>query len=183
MGQTTPVLSLVAGVPANFIAFLLFGWFVKRYRSWPAFIGATVSFVTLGNLIAGINVVLFLKLPTALIFGFTVFWNTAAIPAVIIGVPVLVRAVKPLFGRTKMLINYPDWGSSVTGSHATIAYLFAALFVILGVAFFVIAPPATINTWPGLTTFYAVAAALVIIAVPLAGVVAGSKLQVKRDAV
>src|SRR5438445_13705396 len=58
-GSTNPALSLVAGVPANFIAFLLFGWFVKRYRSWPAFVAATVSFVTLRNLIAATSLVLF----------------------------------------------------------------------------------------------------------------------------
>ena len=182
LGETTPILSIVAGVPANFVAFLLFGWFVKKYRSWPAFVGATVSFVTLGNLIAGNDVVLFLKLPISLIFGFTVFWDTAGIPAVIIGVPVLVRAVRPLFGRTKMLVNYPDWGGNTTSSHNMLGFVFAALFVVLGVAFFVFAPPATINTWPGLSLFYAVAAALVIIFVPLAGIVAGSKLQVKRSA-
>src|SRR2546428_10439457 len=51
-GSTNPALSLVAGVPANFIAFLLFGWFVKRYRSWPAFVAATLSLVTLRDPIA-----------------------------------------------------------------------------------------------------------------------------------
>src|SRR5205809_311008 len=58
-GSTNPALSLIAGVPANFVAFLLFGWFVKRYRSWPAFVAATVSFVTLGNPIAATSLVLF----------------------------------------------------------------------------------------------------------------------------
>lgn len=183
LGETTPILSLVAGVPANFIAFLLFGWFVKKYRSWPAFIGATVSFVTLGNLIAATNVVLFLSLPSSLVFGLTVFWDTAAIPAVIIGVPVLVRAVRPLFGRTKMLVNDPDWGATSQGKQTPLALAFAALFVILGIAFFVVAPPSTINHWPGLTTYYAVAAALVIVFVPVTGVVAGSKIQVKHNAI
>src|SRR2546427_4758838 len=42
--ETTPFLSLVAGVPANFVAFLLFSWFVKKYKSWPAFVAATVCF-------------------------------------------------------------------------------------------------------------------------------------------
>src|SRR5208283_4742336 len=40
-GSTNPALSLIAGVPANFFAFLLFGWFVKRYKSWSGFVAAT----------------------------------------------------------------------------------------------------------------------------------------------
>src|SRR2546422_1707411 len=58
-GSTNPALSLVAGVPANFIAFLLFGGFVKRYRSWPAFVAATVFFVTLRDLIAANSLLVF----------------------------------------------------------------------------------------------------------------------------
>ncbi|TLX99881.1 MAG: hypothetical protein E6K90_05410, partial [Thaumarchaeota archaeon] len=104
-GSTNPALSLVAGVPANFFAFFLFGWFVKRYRSWPAFVAATVSFVTLGNLIAATSLVLFGAAlftpvnylitnftPPALILGFTVFWTSTMIPAILIMVPILVRA-------------------------------------------------------------------------------------------
>jgi len=126
-----------------------------------------------------------LKLPTATIFGLTVFWNTAAIPAVIIGVPILVRAVSPLFGRTKMLINDPrEWGTSSQGSHTRLALLFAALFVVLlGVAFFVAAPAATIKDWPGLSTYYAIAAIVAIIFAPISGIIVGSKIQVKHDAV
>jgi hypothetical protein len=165
----------VAGVPANFIAFLLFGWFVKRYRSWPAFIGATVSFVTLGNLIAATNLVLFLSLPTSLILGFTVFWDMTSIPAIIIAVPVLVRATQPLFGRSGILQNNPDWKMSDRGRQTTIALLFGVLFLALGIVFFIAAPPSTIATWPGLTTYYTIAAAAVLVFAPLVTIVAGSK--------
>jgi hypothetical protein len=175
LGLTTPVYSLVAGVPANFIAFLLFGWFVKRYRSWPAFIGATVSFVTLGNLIAATNLVLFLSLPTSLILGFTVFWNTTSIPAIIIAVPILIRAAQPVFGRSGILVNNPDWRMSNPGRQTMVAVVFGVLFLALGVLFFVAAPPSTIAKWPGLTTYYTVAAAAVIIFAPITTVVVGSK--------
>ena len=175
LGLTTPVYSLVAGVPANFIAFLLFGWFVKRYRSWPAFIGATVSFVTLGNLIAATNLVLFLSLPTSLILGFTVFWNTTSIPAIIIAVPILIRATQPVFGRSGILVNNPDWSMSAPRRQTTIAVVFGVLFLALGVLFFVAAPPSTIAKWPGLTTYYTVAAAAVIVFAPITTVVVGSK--------
>lgn len=167
LGLTTPVISLVAGVPANFIAFLIFGWFVKRYRSWSAFIAATVSFVTLGNLIAATNLVIFLALPTSLILGFTVFWDATAIPAIVIAVPVLVRAVRPLFGRSSILQNNPDWQISDTRRQTVISVVFGILFLVLGLVFFLAAPPSTINHWPGLTTFYTIAAALVIVVAPI----------------
>jgi hypothetical protein len=175
LGLTTPILSLVAGVPANFIAFLLFGWFVKRYKSWSAFVAASVSFVTLGNLIAATDLVLFLKLPTSLILGFTVFWNTGAIPAIIIAVPILVRAVRPLFGRSSILQYSPDWTMSDRGRQTTIAVVFAVLFLALGIIFFIAAPPSTINTWPGLTVYFTIAAAAVIIFAPITAIVAGSR--------
>jgi hypothetical protein len=175
LGLTTPIYSLVAGVPANFVAFLLFGWFVKRYRSWPAFIGATVSFVTLGNLIAATNLVVFLSLPTPLIFGFTVFWNLTSIPAIIIAVPLLVRATQPVFGRSGILQNNPDWRMSDTSRHTTRVLIFGVLFLVLGLVFFVAAPPDTIGKWPGLTTYYTMAAAAVIILAPIMTIVVGTK--------
>src|SRR2546430_7405023 len=59
LGGTNPALSLVSGVPANFFAFLLYGYLVKKYRSWPAFISSTVLCITLGNFMAGALVVAF----------------------------------------------------------------------------------------------------------------------------
>jgi hypothetical protein len=178
LGLTTPIISLVAGVPANFIAFLFFGWFVKRYKSWPALIAATVSFVTLGNLIAATNVVLFLSLPTSLILGFTVFWNTTSIPAIIIAVPLLVRYTQPAFGRSAgVLLNNPDWRMSDRARQTSVAVFFGVLFLALGVVFFLAAPASTIAKWPGLTTYFTVAAAAVIIFAPITAIVAGSKLK------
>jgi hypothetical protein len=176
LGETTPILSLVAGVPANFFAFLLFGWFVKKYASWPAFVACTVCFVTLGNLIAAISVVEFLQLPPGLILGLTVFWNTGAIPAVIVGVPILVRATSPLMGRSTILRYPASWSSSVGGRRTIVALAFSALFVLLGAALFLGAPGALSN-WPGLVFYFAVAAAVVVIFGPIAGLLAGTKLS------
>jgi hypothetical protein len=95
LGNTNPALSLIAGVPANFLAFLFFGWFVKKYRTWSGFVAATVAFVTLGNLIAAVMVERFGALVFApavglnsfpavnVIFGFTMFWNMTTIPAIL----------------------------------------------------------------------------------------------------
>lgn len=175
LGLTTPVYSLVAGVPANFVAFLLFGWFVKRYRSWPAFVGATISFVTLGNFIAATNLVLFLSLPRALILGFTAFWDTGAIPSIIIGVPLLLWATRAFIGRGTIVRYKPDWGASTGGRLSYLALALGLVFLALGVVFFVLAPPSSISSWPGLTTDYVIAAAAVIIFAPIATIVVSSK--------
>lgn len=140
-GSTNPALSLVAGTPANFIAFLLFSWFVKRYKSWPGFVAATLSFVTLGNLIAGSSIVFFgasvftpvkglvASYPAeALIFGFTVFWTLTMIPFIILVVPILVRAVLPLKGRVAIFTSFPEW--TQRGKH-TLLYV----SILLAVAF------------------------------------------------
>jgi hypothetical protein len=172
--ETTPVLSLVAGVPANFVAFLLFGAFVKRYRSWPAFVAATVCFVTLGNLIAAVNVVEFLTLPSKLILGLTLFWNIGAIPAVLVGVPILLRATRALAGHSTILRYEASWSGNVGSRQTAMALAFAGLFVVFGAILFIGAPE-TLSTWPGLGLYFAVAAAVVLIFGPFAGVVAGTK--------
>ncbi len=171
---TTPALSLVAGVPANFVGFLLFGWFVKRYRSWSAFVAATVTFVTVGNLIAATNVVLFLSLPSRLILGFVVFWNTTSIPAIIIAVPILIRISRPALGRSGVLRYIPEWSGSIGGRQTSIALVFAALFIAIGAVIFAGAPDA-LASWPGLAGYFALAGALVVVFGPIANVVAGSR--------
>ncbi len=180
LGSTTPVLSLLAGVPSNFVGILLFGWFAKRYRSWAGFVASTISFVTLGNLIAAVVVVLFVPLSTSLILGFVVFWNTTSIPAILVGVPILIRAVRPLYGRTAILTYEPRWIGSVTARQTAIALAFAGAFVVIGAAFFLLALP---NPAPGFGPLYfELAAAVVLIIAPITGVVAGRKLRASPPA-
>jgi hypothetical protein len=172
--ETTPILSLIAGTPANFFAFLLFGWFVKRYRSWSAFVGATVCFVTMGNLIAAFGVVEFLKLPQGLILGFTLFWNTGAIPAVIVGVPLLMRATRPLMGRSNIVKYEAAWSGIVGGRETATALALSALFVAFGIALF-LGAPGTLSSWPGLGFYFAIAALLMVVLGPIAGLLAGAR--------
>ncbi|MDA4121246.1 MAG: hypothetical protein OK404_02425 [Thaumarchaeota archaeon] len=180
LGATTPALSLVAGVPANFVAILLFGWFAKRYRSWSGFVAATVSFVTLGNLIAAVAVVLFLPAPSSIILGLVVFWNTTSIPAVLLGVPILVRAVRPLYGRTAILSYEPQWLGNVTSRQTLVALIFAGAFIATGAALFLFALP---NPIPGFgPAYFELAAAIVLVVAPVTGVIAGSRLQAKQTA-
>ena len=176
---TNPALSLVAGVPANFLAFLLFGWFVKKYSSWPSFVAATVAFVTLGNLIAAIMVYLFafrlvgLVVPSSAILGLTVFWNTTSIPAVIIAVPLLIRAIRPLYGRSRILQYYPGWTSTIIGRQTLLALGCAMAFVFFGAVIFFVSP-ASVATEPGIG-YFALAALLVVVFGPVANALTGTK--------
>jgi hypothetical protein len=181
--RTTPAVSLVAGVPANFIAILLLGWFVKRYKSWPSFVAGTVAFVTLGNLIAAVNLVLYLSLPTAWILGFVVAWNITGIPAIIIGVPALVRAVKPMFGRSRILTNFPAWSGLVGRRDVAISLIFPMIYVLLGVVVYVaegvsLGLPGSAQGVVGYL-YFALAAAIVLIFGPLSGMIGGTGKMAK----
>ena len=165
--QTNPTLSLVAGVPANFIAFLFFGWFVKKYRSWPSFVGATVVFVTLGNFVAAVLVYLFIgstvgvTLPSSAIMGLTIFWNTTSIPAILIAVPVLVRVTRPLEGRSRLLSSFPQWPSTIGTRGYAVALGFAVAYTALGAAIFLFSS-SSVSSTPGLA-YFVVAALLVVV--------------------
>ena len=186
---TNAPLSLIAGVPANFIAFLLFGWFVKRYRSWSGFVAATVTFVTLGNLIAAVAVVFFGALvfaPVAglssfgtlnLVLGFTVFWNMTSIPAVLIAVPILIRAVRPLYGRSRILRYDPQWTATGNGRQVAVSLAFAGLFLVLGAVFLVSFYAPVTPIWAGLDFYFPLAAVMVLVFAPLASVIAGTRRQ------
>jgi hypothetical protein len=184
--STSPALSLIAGVPANFLAFLFFGWFVKKYKSWSSFVAATVAFVTFGNLYAAVNVYLFAHqligatIPSSAILGLTVFWNTTSIPAVIIAVPILVRATRPLYGRTRILQYYPEWSATVGGRETVIALGWAMVFVAIGGIIFLVSPD-SVATAPGLG-YFALAAAIVLVFGPLANLFLGSRGVAKTSA-
>ena len=188
IGATNPPLALAAGVPANFVATLLFGWVVKRYRSWPNFITATVGFLTLGNLMAASLVATagtylfaplsFLTTPQAqalFTVGLTVFWDTTSIPAVIIIVPILIRAARPISTRSTIITDYPSWSSSEPRRIAPVSVLYAAVFMVLAVVFFFAPWGGSIaDITPIKTTIFVVAAILLVVG-PLAGYLAGSR--------
>ena len=176
--QTNPTLSLIAGVPANFVAFLLFGWFVKKYKSWPSFVAGTVIFVSLGNLIAATLVYLFasatigVTLPSSAIMGLTIFWNTTSIPAILIGVPILVRGARPLYGRTKLLSQFPQWPSTIGMRGYALALGFAVAYTALGAIVFLL-QPSSVSVSPGLA-YFAVGALLVVVFGTISSLLAGA---------
>ena len=188
LGQTNPALSLVSGVPANFVAFLLYGYLVKKYRSWPAFISSTVLCITLGNLIAGALVVAFAAqvfLPaftkviaeygvTSLVLGFTLFWTGTMVPAVVIAVPLLLRALRPLVGRTSILAYYPDWSDYEVGRMLPAALAYAVGFIVIGAGFFVLQFN-VLQGWSVVGSWILVAGVVLAIIGPIAGLLSGTK--------
>lgn len=180
LGATTPFFALTVGAPANFIAVLMLSLFVKRYASWSAFVAATICFLTLGNLIAGALLVWLFPFPAEYMLGFTVYWDMTSIPAILIGVPVLVRASLPVIGRSKVLKYAPQW-SNVSRKQVLVSLAFSLLFVALGGAIFLLAP-GLVAFWPGLATYFALAAALVVIFGPVANVVVRQKPQATQAA-
>jgi hypothetical protein len=192
LNTTNPLLSLVAGVPANFIAFLLFGWFIRKYPSWPAFVAATVSFVTLGNAIAAFLVAYpgaYVYAPVALAesafppatlaFGLTAFFNSTSIPAVIIGVPILLRATRPLFGRSAILERFPDWAQARSTRERSIALVFGVVFSLVGAAFFLVSYSLSTAFWPNVTTYFSVIAIATIVLVPIIGTIVVPRQAIK----
>ncbi|MDG7012252.1 MAG: hypothetical protein JRN11_07455 [Nitrososphaerota archaeon] len=181
LGATTPFFALTVGAPANFVATLLLAVFVKKYRSWSSFVAATVCFLTLGNFTAGALLWWLAPLPSvSLILGFTVYWDMTAIPAVLIGVPALVRATSPIIGRSKMLRYVPDW-SGVGRRQMAWSLVFSLVFVGFGGAIFLLAP-STLSGWPGLATYFAIAGVAVVIFGPLASLLTGKGLGATRTA-
>lgn len=188
LGQTNPALSLVSGVPANFVAFLLYGYLVKKYKSWPAFISSTVLCITLGNLIAGALVVAFATqvfLPAfasviakygvvSLVLGFTLFWTGTMVPAVVIAVPLLLRAMKPLVGRSSILAYYPSWSDYEVRRLLPASLGYAVGFIVIGIGFFVLQFN-VLQGWSVIGTWILVAGVVLAIVGPAAGLLAGTK--------
>ena len=175
LGATTPFYAITVGAPANFIATILLSAFVRKYRSWPAFVAGTVSFLTLGNIIAGALLVYLVPLPVQLILGFTVYWDMTSVPAILIGVPILIRATRPVIGRSKILRHTPQW-SDVSRRQMATALLFSFLFVAIGGGIFLLAP-STVSGWPGLATYFAISALAVLLFGPLASLLTGKRLE------
>jgi uncharacterized membrane protein len=102
-GLTNPFLSLIAGVPANFVGFYLLGWLMYKWGSWRLFLWASLAGLAVGNLIAASVVVLYIStflgalwpfdVQLATTIGFTLFWITTMLPFVLAIVPALVKVV------------------------------------------------------------------------------------------
>jgi hypothetical protein len=145
-GLTNPLLSLMAGVPANFVGFYLLGWLVSKHRSWASFVASSFVALIVGNLIAALGVVGFFSfivpdwalwsvdVKLATVIGLTFFWVATMAPFVIPFTPILVRGAKPILSQIEMStgVSKMSWGKpfSLLRSSVAVAFAFAALYVI-----------------------------------------------------
>jgi len=144
---TNPLLSLVAGVPANFVGFYLLGWFASRYPSWSAFVVTSFASLVVGNMIAALGVVGFFStvmpfwsswpvdVKIATILGFTFFWVATMIPFVIPLMPPLLRAVRPVLagGGGDLNVKEITWGepAGMLKSTIIVSLILVALYGIV----------------------------------------------------
>jgi hypothetical protein len=115
-GLSNPILSLFAGVPANFIGFFLFGYLIHKFKSWSNLIIIALLTLFIGNFIAAFNTVLFFTYfvdpavhkfaflvqtsewatRLSIVFGFMLFWVLTMYPIIIFALPPLMRAITPI---------------------------------------------------------------------------------------
>ncbi len=101
LGRTNPLLALVAGVPGNFVGFLVFGIIINRYKSWSWFMIDSLIALFIGNFIAGAGVVLIVfqisstPLPFGLALGATLgyafWWLFTMLPFMLLVLPLILR--------------------------------------------------------------------------------------------
>ena len=113
-GLTTPLLSLVAGVPGNFVGFYVLGWLYTKRRSLSSFILSNFVALFAGNLVAALGVLAYflyivptwvswpINLQVAVVIGLTLFWVTTMVVFVTPLVPVLVIYIEPTLSKIGM---------------------------------------------------------------------------------
>jgi len=138
LGQTNYLLAVAAGLPGNFVGFLLFGFIVNRYKSWSSFTLGSVASLLVGNLIAAGGVML-LAFPNATgasfwmgLTGFTLFWEFTMLPFMILVVPAVLRA---LFVNNSSRIwsnGLPSWAAESFGRLLSISVISSLPFFAIG---------------------------------------------------
>ena len=110
-GLTTPLLSLIAGVPGNFAGFYVLGWLISKRRSLASFIVSSFIALIVGNLVAALGVLAYfwfvvpswaswpVNMKIAVVSGLTLFWVVTMVIFVIPLVPIIVSYVEPSLKR------------------------------------------------------------------------------------
>jgi len=112
-----PLGSLVSGLPGNFVGFLIYGLIVHKCRSWARFVVGTVVGTLVGNFIAASGVAFWLTLVVPkwaglsnealllTVFGLTMFWEVTMVPFILLVIPPIIAALRPLEKRTIFDLN------------------------------------------------------------------------------
>jgi len=143
-GLTTPLLSLVAGVPGNLIGFFVLGWLVSKRRTLASFVVSNFVALTLGNLIAALGVVYsgfivdWVLLPTevkvSIVMGLTLFWLVTMIVFVTPLVPVLVYYVEPTLAKIGIRgVSNLKWksGRDIVKASSIVALVLVAIYILV----------------------------------------------------
>jgi len=148
-GLTTPLLSLIAGVPGNFAGFYVLGWLISKRRSVASFIISSFIGLIVGNLIAALGVLAYfwfvvpewvswpLSMKISVVSGLTLFWVVTMVIFVVPLVPIIVGYVEPSLKRMgfKATSNLV-WSSSLSliKSSAVIALFLVAIYCIVTIS-------------------------------------------------
>jgi hypothetical protein len=146
LGLTTPIASLIAGVPSNFLGFYILGWLVTRRRSLSSFILSSFVALVVGNLIAALGVLAYcvfivpywalwsINLQISVVVGLTLFWLSTMVVFVIPLVPVLVAYIEPTLSKigVKGVSDLePSSKANVIKSASLVTIILVAVYVIV----------------------------------------------------
>ena len=145
-GLTTPLLSLIAGVPGNLVGFYLLGWLVSKKGSLSSFILSNFMALTVGNLVAALGVLAYFwfvvpewalwptDLKITVVIGLTLFWVVTMVVFVVPLVPILVAYVEPTLRKIGVKgVSNLSWDSPVrlVRSSMLLALILAAIYVLV----------------------------------------------------
>jgi len=148
-GLTTPLLSLIAGVPGNFAGFYVLGWLISKRRSLASFVISSFVALIVGNLVAALGVLAYfwfvvpswaswsLNMKIAVVSGLTLFWVVTMVIFVVPLVPVIVSYVEPSLKRMGIKeVSNLTWNSSLSliKSSTGIALILAAIYCIVALS-------------------------------------------------
>ncbi len=179
---TNPFLSLVAGVPSNFVGFLLFGRLLGGRGSWSRFTVASALSLCVGNLVAAVGVVavLFSYLPPnaqlVTVIGLTFFWFATMVPFMFTLLPLMMRAVAS--SPTAKRWAGPSWGGEsrtrvfAAGAISSVP-LFGLFALSLGPWFASLLGP--LNPVSATVSYLVLASAITMLCAPVAPYLAGPK--------
>jgi hypothetical protein len=143
---STPLLSLIAGVPGNFIGFYLLGWLVEKRPTLGSFVLNNFIALMIGNLVAALGVLFYfwLLVPSqvfwlpgfeaAVVSSLTLYWLVTMIIFVMPLVPILIFYIEPVITRMGIMkISKFQWDNLVEIIRSTIIvsfFLLAIYFVV-----------------------------------------------------
>ena len=148
-GLTTPLLSLIAGVPGNFAGFYVLGWLMSKRRSVTSFVLSSFVGLIVGNLIAALGVLAYfwfvvpdwalwpLSMKISVVSGLTLFWVVTMVIFVVPLVPIIVSYVEPSLRKMGFKgVSNLAWNNSfgLIKSSSAVALILVAIYGLVTVS-------------------------------------------------